>query len=184
MNDVNNTQHSHSTPPTHNKHHLSARAVIVAVLLFVLIVSGMFIFSYLKKSEIEQAQTLESDTNKNNPDQVVPYPSVERIDAKHYYIDGVHTLVGEVQMPTPCDLLQAQATVAESYPEQVTINFTVINNSEVCIQKITPQRFSVSARASEDAQFSAVFMGRSIPLNLTPAPPGETPADFELFIKG
>lgn len=87
-------------------------------------------------------------------------------------------------MPTPCDLLESSARVAESFPEQIMINFSVINNADFCAQVVTAQRFKVSATASPEATFSAQFMGRPVELNLIPAGAGETPDAFELFIKG
>jgi hypothetical protein len=69
-------------------------------------------------------------------------------------------------------------------PEQVTLDFNVINNAEVCAQVVTTQRFKVEAQASEQAIIKARFMGREVELNLVPPSAGETPEDFELFIKG
>lgn len=158
---------------------MNERAIIMAIILFVLIVGGMFGFAYLKKTEI-------SDTvnQTEEPQEEVKYASITRIDATHYYIDGVHTLVGEIPMPTPCDLLETNASVAESFPEQIFINFSVVNNATFCTEVVTPVRFKVSATASEEATFSAEFQGRPIELNLIPAPEGSTPDEFELFIKG
>ncbi len=157
---------------------MNKKSIILAIFLFCLVIIGMFAFAYIKKTEIAQVplETEEPDT--------VPYPSIERVDAKHYFINGTHTLVGELIMPTPCDLLETEAVVMESYPEKININFNVINNSEMCAQVLTTQRFKVSATASEEATFSATFMGRNIDLNLIPASAGETPEEFELFIKG
>ncbi len=159
---------------------MSQRAIIVAIVIFVLIVAGMFTFAYLKKQEMVAVE----EPNPAAPAAEVPYASITRVDAKHFFAGGVHTIVGEIPMPTPCDLLEANARVAESMPEQVTIDFTVINTAEFCAAVVTPQRFSVTASASEAATFGATFMGRPIELNLVPALPGETPDDFELFIKG
>jgi hypothetical protein len=139
----------------------------------------MFIFAYLKRGEQVDVVVPVTPT-----EDAVPYPGITRIDAKHFFVDGVHTFVGELEMPTPCDLLEVESTVMESYPEQVRLDFTVINNAEACAQVITPARFSVTATATEGATISATFMGRDIPLNLIPALPGETPEDFEVFIKG
>jgi hypothetical protein len=139
----------------------------------------MFTFAYLKKKEM-----VEVAPQAAVPEEKVAYAEITRIEAKHFFIDGVHTLVGEIPMPTPCDLLEATSRVAESMPEQVTVDFTVINNAEFCAQVITGQRFKVSTTASEGATFTATFMGRPVELNLIPAAPGETPDDFELFIKG
>ena len=159
---------------------MNQKAVAISIAIFILIIAGMFGFAYLKKAEV---------TNELPPPVVqnegeVKYASITRVTAKHYYIDGVHTLAGEIPMPTPCDLLEADAIVRESMPEQIQVNFTVLNNAEFCAQQITNQRFKVSATASPAATFSATFMGRNIELNLVPAAEGESPEDFELFIKG
>ena len=154
---------------------------MVAIALFALIIVGMFTFAYLKKTELEKDIVV---SEVEEPVAEVKYASITRVNAIHYYIDGLHTLVGEIAMPTPCDLLEAEAVVMESFPEQIVIDFNVINNAEFCTQVITPQRFKVSASASEEATFKANFMGRPVELNLTPAGAGEVPEDFELFIKG
>ena len=159
---------------------MNQRTIVIAVALFILIVAGMFTFAFMKKNElVEQEPVVEDEAQEE-----VEYASVTRITGKHYFIDGVHTIAGEIPMPTPCDLLEVEAVVMESMPEQVALDFTVINNAEFCAQVVTPQRFMVSATASEVATFSATFMGRPVELNLVPAGEGETPEDFELFIKG
>lgn len=159
---------------------MNQKIVVISIALFILIVAGMFIFAYLKKSEVTEPIVEETPT----PQEDVEYASITVITAKHFFIDGVHTLAGEIPMPTPCDLLEAEARVAESFPEQVTIDFNVINTAEMCAQVITPQRFMVTASASEGATFKATLMGRPVELNLVPAGAGETPEDFELYIKG
>lgn len=160
---------------------MSQKSIILIVVLFALIVAGMFIFAHLKKGEIQVVPTTVLDEPVSEP---IPYPEITRVDAKHYLIDGTHTLVGELTMPTPCDLLQGEAVVMESYPEQVLVDFTVINNAETCTQVLTAQRFKVEFTASNEAMISARFMERDIELNLIPAPDGELPEDFEMFIKG
>lgn len=122
----------------------------------------------------------------NGGDVVEDDTQTRRIETKHFFDDGTHTLVGEVVMPTPCDLLEVSADVAESDPEQVTVRFEVINNSEggVCAQVLTPQRFSVSFDASADANIRGTYEGEEAILNIIEAEEGETPEDFELFLKG
>ena len=159
---------------------MNKKAIILCIAVFVVIVVGMFGFAYLKKNEIAS----ETPVVENKPSETLPYADVKVITAKHYFIDGVHTLVGEIPMPTPCDLLESKARVMESMPEQIVFDFTVLNNSEICVQQITNARFKVSATASKDAVFSATFVGRPVELNIIPAQPGEKPEDFELFIKG
>lgn len=158
---------------------MSQTNIIIVISLFVLLVIGMFTFAYIKRTNMNTepvAQTPASETT--------TYDYIEHIDAKHFFIDGTHTVVGEIPMPTPCDLLDWDTRVAESFPEQVTIAFDVINNADVCAQVITPARFSVSFDASENASIQATLEGRPVRLNLIPAAEGETPDDFELYIKG
>ncbi|MBY0310021.1 hypothetical protein K2Q16_02680 [Patescibacteria group bacterium] len=157
---------------------MEKRTILLFVALFVIIVAGMFTFAYLKRTEVATPPSLQVDAASSS----LPY--VTRIDAKHYYIDGVHTLVGVIDMPTPCDLLTTESRVMESMPEQVVFDFSVINNAESCVQVVTAQRFKVSARAAKDARMSATWQGQPVELNLIPAMPGEVPEDFELFIKG
>ena len=157
------------------------RAIGLAISLFVLIVVGMFVFAFLKQQEISVPT---QNTNEPTTEENDKYSSITRIDGKHFYIDGIHTVVGEIPMPTPCDLLETNMIVAESYPEQITIDFSVINNAEFCAEVVTPQRFKVSGAASPAATFKALFQNRNVELNLIEAEAGETPDDFELFIKG
>lgn len=159
---------------------MNKKTAIVSVVVFILIIAGMFGYAHLKQSQIAETEPEETTEPQIDP----RYSYIDRVDAKHFYIDGVHTFVGEIPMPTPCDLLYAEAFVAESYPEQVSVNFTVVNNAEMCAEVITPQRFSVTATASDQATFSANFMGQPIEFNIIEAEPGETPESFELYIKG
>lgn len=158
-----------------NKH------TIVAGIILLALIAGMFIFAYLKSKEIKEQ--IEVPTQ-NDPLTQSPYDGITRIDAKHFFINGTHTVVGEMQMPTPCDLLNWDTRIAESYPEQVTIDFNVINNTEICAQTITPQRFNVIFSASEQAIIRATLNGRVLDVNLIPPAPGETPESYELFLKG
>lgn len=159
---------------------MNQRAVVMTIVLFVVIVIGMFVFAYLKNNEQRQI-TQDSSNQQTTEDR---YSNITRIEGKHYYIDGVHTVVGEIPMPTPCDLVESTAVVAESFPEQITLNFSVINNAEFCSQVTTPARFKISTPASPEATFSAHFQNRRVELNLIEAGAGEMPDDFELFIKG
>jgi hypothetical protein len=162
---------------------MNSRAIILAVVVFGLIVIGMFTFAYLERSSQYQNRESENDAA-SAPATTTDSIGELRIDAKHFVAAGTHTFAGTLEMPTPCHLLQVEASVLESFPEQIVLDFTVLNNAEMCPQVITPQRFKVSASASEQAVVSARFMGQPVDLNLIPAAAGETPDDFELFIKG
>ncbi len=159
---------------------MNQKTIIISVVVFLVVVLGMFGYAQYKKSTLQQEQP----TNEETPQEEVAYASITRINAKHFFIDGVHTFAGEIPMPTPCELLEADARIAESFPEQITLDFNVINSADFCAQQITNQRFKVSATASEDATIRATFMGREVELNLIPPAEGETPDDFEIYVKG
>lgn len=159
---------------------MNTKTTIVSIVVFITIIAAMFGYAFIKQKQIRDAKIPEEQTT----GEVDKYAYIDRVTAKHFFIDGVHTLAGEINMPTPCDLLESSVTVAESYPEQIKVGFSVINNAEFCAEVETIQRFKVSATASKDAVFEAYFNGRKVELNLVPAAEGETPDEFELFIKG
>jgi hypothetical protein len=159
---------------------MSNKVIILIVGLFVLIVAGMFGFAYLKNAE---APAVVPNVALNTVATADNY-GITRIEAKHFLINGVHTIVGEVSMPTACDLLTGTSTVAGANPPVITFDFSIINNSTDCVKKLTAARFKVSATAGSDAQLKARFMSKDVDLNLTEAAPGETPDSYELFIKG
>lgn len=165
---------------------MNKKIIVVGIVAFLALIIGMFTFTYLKQSELKE--TPGDITGNDELQEVDPvddaYSNITRVDATHFYIDGVHTLVGEILMPTPCDLLEADMVVRESYPEQITLELDVINTAEFCAQVMTPQRFMAEVSASPDATFDATFLGRRIDINIIPAPDGQTPDEFELFIKG
>jgi hypothetical protein len=156
------------------------RDIILISVLLAAIVVGMFVYTYLERTRVAQITPASDSSITQQEDRY----GLTRIDAKHFYRNGVHTIVGELPMPTPCDLLEYESRVAESSPEQVTYAFTVRNSTEGCAALVTMQRFSVSATASSAATLQATFMGKLIELNLVEAGEDESPEEFELFIKG
>jgi hypothetical protein len=158
---------------------MNHKGIVFAIIIFGIVIVGMFVFAYMKKTEQAIAPT--TDTNKETP---TPYDSIQYIDGKHFFNGSTHTIVGEILLSTPCDLLNWDPIIMESMPEQVRINFTVINNTEACTQVITPQKFFVEFNASEKATIEAFLNGRSVVLNLIPAAPGETPENYEFSPKG
>lgn len=158
---------------------MQTKAIFVTVSIFLLLVLGMFIFAHLKSQELDSALD-ESSTQMPVPTSS-PYDYITRIDAVHFYLDGKHTLVGEIPLPTLCDLLEYEAAVVD---KSIKIDFSVINNADTCAQVVTKQRFRIDVTAAPEVPIKARFMGRPVELVLTDALPGETPDDFEIFIKG
>jgi hypothetical protein len=80
---------------------------------------------------------------------------IEKITADHFYTDGTHRIEGRISLPTPCHTLAYEARIAESYPEQVTIDFRITTGTGVCAQVLSDKLFGVSFKASPDAKISA-----------------------------
>lgn len=161
---------------------MDKRSNVLVIILFILIVLGMFVFAYMKSNEL-QAPSVTPDADQTINE--VPIVTSDRITAKHYFDNNEHVFAGVIDMPTPCDLLTVDVRVAESFPEQIFLEFKTINNAETCASVITPQRFlSTPVSASEEATVSATLNGKAIELNLIPAGAGEKPEEFELYQKG
>ena len=166
---------------------MNQRALIVAGLLFLIIVAGMFGYAYQKRTEMQIAIPTPPPPQKDDTQ------NITHIDAKHFinevgnmtHTGTKHTIAGEIMMPTPCDLLESKATVQGPAPEHVVLILTVINNTAgACAHVPTAQRFKVSFGAHKDALITATFKDKPVVLNLIDARPNENPDDFELFIKG
>lgn len=162
---------------------MNTKTIYLIIGLLLAIIVGMGLFTFIAKKSLPDESVVATTTNPIQVSNENPY-GIERIDAKYFYRDGTHILVGSIVLPTPCDLLESSARVSETIPEQISFDFTVINTAEACAQMMTEQRFRVEAVASQSATFKATFMGKPVDLNLTEGLPSETPEDFELFIKG
>lgn len=135
--------------------------------LFVLIVLGMLCFAYLKSHEMRSKMHDEQELN--STDHLIErYGYLTAIEATDFYSDGVHLIAGSIILPNPCEELMVNVLVAESYPEQVTLDFTTKKTSDFCAQVMTAAPFSVEVTASGEATFKTLFMGRTLPLTLTP----------------
>jgi len=153
------------------------QSYIFATVAFIALLAGVIFFGgFFTRESIEEPTTAVEDNKLARPEVT--------ITAKHQWKDGVHTIAGETDMPTPCHLLEWETFVAESFPEQVSINFTLGTQADGCIQVITPTRFRVEFQASERASINATLNGEQIVLNLIEVGPDEDLDDFELFIKG
>ncbi len=160
---------------------MSQKSITLVIGLLVVVVIGMFWFAYLERQDDTSQPVAEVTT----PDDATEVPSyLARINAKKYLTDTGHVIVGEVTLPTPCDLLEVTPLVRESYPEQVELQFSIINTAEMCAQVISTQRFRADVTASPEATFTATYNGQPLILNLVPAGLEESPDDFELYIKG
>ncbi len=130
----------------------------IAVLLLIL-TAAVVLLSFMWTSYDPSAQKVEDRT---------PAPGWKVIEATHEFTDGVHRVYGKTDLPTPCHSLTVDALIAESYPEQVTLQFASAGEAETCIQVISEQEFSIEFSASSEASIRATWNGAPITLSLVP----------------
>lgn len=82
----------------------------------------------------------------------------KEIVIQHAYKDGKHTYSGTIQTPNPCYTLEGSALVAESFPEQITLEITLHapESNVMCTQVVAEKDFSIEATASEGATFKGI----------------------------
>jgi|AntRauTorckE6833_2_1112554.scaffolds.fasta_scaffold00843_13 hypothetical protein len=160
---------------------MSRNALIgLGVVVIAIVVGGVFLTTNNKAQNPSDVGGVSTSTESS----FVP----NLITAAHQYNseEGVHIIAGEAEIPTPCHLLTTDVTIAESMPEQVTINFAsqVEDPDQVCAQVISTQRFKVTFEASESASIKATYNGQGVELNLQEVGPGENLEEFEVYTKG
>ncbi len=149
--------------------------VISVVVALALILVGTWVYvKYVKNDSSDLSGEVKGEETENIPD----------ITAKHQWKNGKHIVAGEVNLPTPCYLLSTDSVVAESLPEQVTLQFTATTQGDMCAQVVTTERFKIEFDASQDATITATWNGKPAKLNLIPAGPNEDLLNFEIFLKG
>lgn len=139
---------------------MSNRFVIFIVILVLAIIVG--VVWYLPFDDPSEVVQENKDGGVAGEETFLPVEIV----ADHYFSNGEHTLQGLINLPTPCHTLTHDVLVAESFPEQVTVQFTSEPGPAICTQLIAEKFFSVSFQASEEAQIKATFNGSPVPLVL------------------
>ena len=78
----------------------------------------------------------------------------------HSYADGVHTYSGGIAKPTPCHILTSDITIDDSSVSPfVTLDFSLKDSGEICIQVISEEQFSLSIRGPETVNVAAYING-------------------------
>ncbi|MCI0566531.1 hypothetical protein L0Y46_05055 [bacterium] len=156
----------------------------IAIVVLVIVAILVLIFAYIQSVRTAQ-ENAEWNEWINHPAAPANEENIKIITAKHQYKDGVHTIAGDVELPTPCHILETEARISQDAPsEQVTIVFASKSSDPECDPIIVSERFKVVFKADEDAEILGIFDGENIILNLIEAGPDENLDEFELYIKG
>lgn len=128
--------------------------VIGVVIIVVLLVYGLFV-------EL---------SGHDKPAPVVADFMVNKITANYLYEGDTHFLKGSILLPE-CYLLEANYLSLETLPEQITLAFSyemTADTSSCDDSGALEQAFDLKIPGSPKANFSAVFMGEAVELDLVP----------------
>lgn len=154
------------------------RNLIIAIVIIVLTIIGFTLYWQFLGSGSFNKQSASVIDSQNQAE-------IRLMTALHQFGNGRHIVAGEVDLPTPCHVLNYDAVVSQTNPQQVMINFTTTSNdADVCAQVITTARYKVEFQAEENAIIRATWNGGPVQLNLLPVPAGDNLNDFDIFIKG
>ena len=158
---------------------MNQRAIIIASILFAVILLGLVALVFIQRSTIDEEITV-SDTPATVPTETV------RINGVHIFKNGKHTVLGEIMVKGTCTLIDSEAVVRESAPEQVSIDVETLESDDpACEPTQTSRRFLSEFSASGEAVLSATFNGVPAILNLVEGDPEKgLKLDDEFFFKG
>ncbi len=105
------------------------------------------------------------------------------ITAKHAYRNGEHLLAGEINLPTPCHLLEHTVTILPD-GSRATIAFVRSFKGGECPGGEVPARFFVHFPAGTTTALRTTVDGKDVPLSLIEAAPNEDLEHTEIFLKG
>lgn len=149
--------------------------VLVLVTVLVFIAAGLFVYTLVSTPTATIVEAPEKTAVDQNEGKI--------LTAKHQYLDGIHTVAGKTEVPTPCHRLVTEPFFIQEQPAHVEIRFSTLLEGEECPSQPFEVPFRVTFEAPEDATITALWNGSSVRLNLVPLAPGEKLED-ELYIKG
>lgn len=86
----------------------------------------------------------------------------EQVYIDFTYENGKYLYSGTVQKPTPCDTVEVNAVIRESFPEQVTFAITTKSSDQICAQVITEEEISGEIAVSEQAVIEVTLNGEAV----------------------
>ena len=157
---------------------MNTRILLGVVIALAFVAFGATLYYSFKDKEEAQDDTQQT--------QETPGYVPDVVSALHQFKNGMHTVAGEVDVPTPCDLLETEVAVEAREPreDKVTLQFTTVNEDDTCAQVITTARFKETFSAGEKAEFTASWNGRPVRLNIVEVGPNDSIDDFDLYFKG
>jgi hypothetical protein len=153
-------------------------SIIIVILLVIVIV--MAVKSLLEKEPVTNSDNISPERQEaieegdNRPE--------DTLNVKRQHIDGTHTFVGTIILPTPCNSYNAE--VVSGNPAEIKITINELGPAETCIAVTDPRDFKVSYQAPFEQEFIITINGTEYNLNLFEVPEDENIDTVELYIKG
>jgi hypothetical protein len=150
------------------------RIIIIIVLAVVLLAISLFVQKF--NSEKLEAPVIQDETVEEN---IMP------ITVRHQYKDGIHTIVGDLSLPTPCHSYNAVIEDTEDDAvKNILVEYKEPEDGTGCVSVIEDVTFRVSTEGPEDLKFNIFVNGEERRLNMFDLSPDVDIDEFELFIKG
>lgn len=158
---------------------MNKKATTIAIVLFALIVAGMFVASYILRQKVNKDDKVPTVTSEE-----ITVPM--RINGVHTFKNGKHTVLAELETNSTCSLVESKADVTTGIKDEAVINLTIVKSSDTtCEERPTMRRFLVSFDAGVDARITARVDSKDAILNLIEQDPGKTlDINDDFFFKG
>ncbi len=122
----------------------------------------------------------DKDDAKNNPAQ----SSERAITVRHQFRNGKHTVIGDIDLPTPCYKLAVAHTAGKSNPVTHNIDLTTSTSGDFCAQVITTKPFKITFAGAKDDKITATLDGKPLILNIIHASDSENLEETDPYSKG
>ena len=128
--------------------------------LLALVVVLYLLFIFTSKGLGDDAAVDKDRVDPNNMGLITD--DMRQVKVTTSFENNIHTYKGVLTVPTPCHNISTDVQVRESFPEQVSIELTIIDTGEVCVQVLVDKKFEVSFQASEQARVQGFLDGMPI----------------------
>jgi len=136
---------------------MNIKKQIIIIIILLLLLAVAYFFSDGSNGKIDNTNLIKGNVF-----------NVDVVEAEHNFKSGLHDYTGAIMFPTPCYRMSVDAVVKESFPEDVTIRFTIEEDKtiEICAQVITEKKFRIIFQASEEAKVSVTFNNKPVELKI------------------
>jgi hypothetical protein len=157
---------------------INTRAVAFVVVL-VLLLLGVFFYTLWQQPNSDYSETVNTDPTPVSEE--TPASDARRITAQHQYVDGLHTIAGTAQVPTPCHDIVVEPVFLDNETVAELQFSTIADPSVICAAVVSDAPFFVSFRAEENTALRARWNGELVHLNVVPVDADATLSpDFEV----